>query len=290
MPLRSDIVGQALEPFELTVSPRMILAFSSVIGEIANSAFDDTSTDFSASPLFCVRPEWQFVLSARRQNLGLAADEAVRGVHAGQYTRFQSRLRPGSRIRVTGSIVAVRKTRAGALTTTQMETSDIATGTLIATTSSDGMYRGVGLTGDDNVHSGIQWPGTATPRTERPTETRVPLDRWFAHRYTECADIWNPIHTEQRVAKGAGLPGTIVHGTALWALAGKTIADAYRGGDTRALKALGGRFSAMVTAGTAITIRHARAVDDVSRVAFSVLNSDGQVAVSNGLALLDRPT
>ncbi len=286
MPLNSAVAGEPLPAVEMLVTPRMALAYSAGIGEEADAAFDDTSPSFAASPFFCVTPEWQFVIAVRNRSLGVSPEEAIRAVHAGQYTEFLSPLKPGRRVRVTGSIVSIRQTRAGALSTTRMDVTDIDSGTLISTTRSDGMYRGVSVTGGDRVIEPP--PADAAVRFDaaKAEETVIPLDRWFAHRYTECANIWNPIHTEQQVALAAGLPGTIVHGTALWALAGKTIAAANSGGDSHRVKALGGRFSAMVKAGTPIAIRHARVAQNPVLVAFSVLNAEGEQAVSGGVARL----
>ena len=50
----------------------------------------------------------------------------------------------------------------------------------------------------------------AQPRNE----IRVPIGAGAAHVYTECARIWNPIHTDTAVTAKAGLPGIILHGTA----------------------------------------------------------------------------
>jgi len=286
MPVNSAIVSQPLPPVEMDVTPRLALAYSAGIGEEADAAFDDTREGFAASPFFCVTPEWQFIISARNKNIGVTPEEAIRGVHAGQYTEFLAPLRPGRRVRVEGSIAAVRQTRAGALSTTRMDVIDIETGTRISTTRSDGMYRNVSVTGGDRASEPLHDEPPAILEAARATDTVIPLDRWFAHRYTECASIWNPIHTEQRVALAAGLPGTIVHGTALWALAGKTIAAAYAGGNSHRVKTLGGRFSAMVKAGTPITVRHAPVAGDPGRIAFVVLNELGEQAVSGGIARL----
>ena len=286
MPLNSQIVGMSLDPVEMLVTPRMALAYSAVLGETAMSSFDDASPDFAATPLFCVRPEWQFVISARRDRFGLTPAESLRAVHAGQSTTFHALLRPGKRIRVNGTVVSVRQTRAGALSTTKIDISDLADGTLLSSTLSEGIYRDVSVEGGDRASEEYR----AGPRREfdasGAAEIVVPLDRWFAHRYSECASIWNPIHTEQKVARAAGLPGSIVHGTALWALAGKAVADAYVGGNTRSLQALSGRFSAMVRAGTPITIRFRRSERHPDEVGFEVLNERGEVAVSSGTAVL----
>jgi acyl dehydratase len=114
----------------------------------------------------------------------------------------------------------------------------------------------------------------------------IPLDRWYAHRYSECASIWNPIHTEQSVAHAAGLPATIVHGTALWALSGKVIASAYAQGNTLGLAALSGRFTAMVKSGTSVKLRYAPSADDPRQIRFELLNEQGAASISGGIATL----
>ena len=71
---------------------------------------------------------------------------------------------------------------------------------------------------------------------ERCTRTAVPIAREMPHAYTECASIWNPIHTERAVALGAGLPDIILHGTATWALAGRELIRKRAGGDPTRLR------------------------------------------------------
>jgi acyl dehydratase len=285
MPLKSEIVDFVFPSIELFVTPRMALAYSAGIGEDSPSVRDDAAPDFIASPFFCVTPEWQFVLSARQNHIGLTRDESIRAVHAGQATRFLAALKPGRRIRVDGKIVAIRQTRAGALSTTKMDITDLESGARISSSLSDSLYRGVEVDGPDRAAC-----DAANPETKEyaslSNEIVIPIDRWFAHRYSECASIWNPIHTEKRAAHAAGLPDCIVHGTALWALAGKSIAAAYLDGDTRRITSLRGRFSAMVFAGTAITVRHARIDGEQPEIRFAVLNRQEQIAISGGIATL----
>src|SRR5437868_4499006 len=137
MPLHSQVVGEPLPAVEMLVTPRMALAYSAGLGEETDAAYDDAAPAFAASPFFCVTPEWQFVISVRNKNLGVTPDEAIRAVHAGQFTEFIAPLKPGRRIRVTGAIAAIRQTRAGALSTTRMVISEIETGTRISSTRSD---------------------------------------------------------------------------------------------------------------------------------------------------------
>jgi acyl dehydratase len=155
---------------------------------------------------------------------------------------------------------------------------------LLSSTYSNALYRGVEVEGPDRgAPPGVDGEETARDAADS-RETTLELDRWFAHRYSECANIWNPIHTERTVAKQAGLPDIIVHGTALWALAGCVLISRFAPNQPQRLRRLSGRFSAMVPAGTPITIRHARAAVDPHTALFSVINAQGQEAVSGGVA------
>ena len=80
------------------------------------------------------------------------------------------------------------------------------------------------------------------------------------HVYTECADIWNPIHTERKVALAAGLPDIILHGTATWALAVREIVSKQLGSDPARLARFSGRCTGMVIPGNDIIVRHAATV------------------------------
>jgi acyl dehydratase len=282
-------VGEALPSITLSVTPRMALAFSAGIDDDAEACFDDASRDFEASPMFCVSLEWQLIVAARNRLLGLAPEEARRAVHAGQDTQFLRPLRPGVEVIIAGQIVAARQTRAGALSTSRLEVSEAQTGDLLSTTLSTALYRGVSVEGDDRSI------GAAPRETPEPddgfdvVETVIPLDRWFAHRYTECANIWNPIHTEHAAASAAGLSSIILHGTALWALAGRTLISRFAPNQPQRLRRLSGRFSAMVTAGSAITVRHARSSSRPGAARFTVLNAQRQEAVSLGYAEFGDP-
>jgi len=277
MPLKSDIVGLALPEMTVHVTPRRALAYAAGLDD--ETALDDAALDFAALPFYCVSLEWQLVIAARNQMIGLSPAEAVRGVHVGQSTHFLHALRPGQDVKVSGRIVSVRRTHAGALSMTELNVVG-ADGTLLSSSISTGLYRAVDVAGDDRTIAAEAFE-TADPAISDLEEAVIPLDRGFAHRYSECADIWNPIHTERKVALAADLPDIIVHGTALWALAGKTLMARF--GAAHRLTHLSGRFAAMVPAGTPITVRYG-ATAEPGKVFFEVLNARGEKAVADGWA------
>jgi acyl dehydratase len=280
MPVNSALVGEMLPALPIAVTPRMALAYAAGIGAL--DALDDSRADFAALPFFCVSLEWQLVIAARNRMLGVLPDEAIRAVHAGQQTRFLAPLRPGRTVRVSGRILEVRRTRAGALTVSELNVAG-EDGEEISSTRSTGLYRGVEVEGEDRALAGTPMtPLSATLSDVR--DTTIALDRGFAHRYSEAANIWNPIHTERRVALAAGLPDIIVHGTALWAIAGRVLVERFAPGAPERLASLSGRFAAMVPAGTPIVVRHGIGAAP-GEVAFTVLNAQGEQAIADGSAV-----
>ena len=107
----------------------------------------------------------------------------------------------------------------------------------------------------------------------------MPIAAGAAHTYTECARIWNPIHTDRQVALSAGLPDIILHGTATLALAISKLVEEVVGSPERVCR-VGGRFSAMVLMPSVLTlVIHG---EQGGVVGFSVLTGDGETAFSNG--------
>jgi acyl dehydratase len=285
MPFPASAVGAKLERVERDITVRKILAYAAGLG--AAEFLDDARPEgLEALPFQCVSPEWPALLSLRGALAGLAPEEAVRGVHVVQDSLFHRPMRPGDRLATTGQVVAVRASRAGVLTLIRLETRCRRTGEPVTTSWSSSIYRQVELEGE--AQSLAEAPPTPAeagqPLPDDALLTTLPIAREAAHVYSECAEIWNPIHTERAVALAAGLPGIILHGTATWALAGLTILRAHAGGKPARLKRLSGRFAGMVIPGETIGVRHARVAENL--VAFEVLTQAGAKAIDQGFAVL----
>jgi acyl dehydratase len=98
--------------------------------------------------------------------------------------------------------------------------------------------------------------------------------------YTECARIWNPIHSDRAYAIAAGLPDIILHGTATMALAVSGIVNNVIGGDVERVTRIGGRFSAMVPVPDKLKLEIYRRGHDSVR--YRVRNGSGQEAITQG--------
>ena len=291
MPISTAAVGAKLEPSTADVTPRAILAYAAGIGATEDCHFDDASeAGIVAPPPYCVSLEWPVVrASSGSKSYGAAPEELLRGVHATLDCSFHRPIRPGDQLRTEGEVTGVRATRAGARVDSRLVTSD-ADGKPVVTSFYGSIFRGVEIEGEP--HRTAEPPPTPEDADLELDDAAVesieiPIAREAPHVYTECADIWNPIHTERTVALAAGLPDIILHGTATWALAARELVRRRAGGDPGRVARLTGRFAAMVIPGTSIRVELGPApANGAGWVAYRVRNAEGQLAVAQGLAEL----
>src|SRR5260370_27178546 len=110
----------------------------------------------------------------------------------------------------------------------------------------------------------------------------------MAHISTECERIFNPIHTDAAVARAAGLPEIILHGTATLAMAVSRIVESEAGKNPARVERVAGRFGAMVTMPSTLTVR-VLARDNTAHGAvifFETLSGEGRLAIRHGMVLL----
>jgi acyl dehydratase len=151
------------------------------------------------------------------------------------------------------------------------------------------LYRGVEVKGPDI-------PPTHPPAPLQPiveegeprSQCRVDVPSGMAHIYTECARIFNPIHTDASVARAAGLPSIILHGTATLAMAVSRIIESEAGNDPARIERIAGRFGAMVMMPSTLTVRVLGRDDSADRAAvfFETLSGEGGLAIREGLVVL----
>jgi len=285
MPVHSAALGRRAE-VTADVDTRWVLAYAAGLGFDRARCLDDAQPGGPAvPPSFCVGLEWMLAGDASRAStLGLTPEERIRGVHAFQDSRFHRPFRAGTRVRVASEIRYMRRTRAGTLLATLLTSHDADSGELLCESWSGSILRDVAC---DAEEVGTPPPYlTEAPQPPPPDAARATLttDYGLPHTYTECARIWNPIHSERVVALRAGLPDIILHGTATWGLAGREVIRAHAGGDVRRLRRLAGRFRAPVIAGGTLVVRHGITPD--GGIAFEVETDGGAVAMNGGLVEL----
>jgi acyl dehydratase len=287
MGVRADGVGKSLGESTTEVTARMTMAYAAALGETEPRYLDDVRQGgLVAPPPFCVVLEWPVMSGSRYRTVtGTSAEQAYAAIHVRQDSRFHRLVRPGDRLVTEGRLVHVRATSAGALVTSKLETRDAATAVPVVTSWFAAIFLRLGLDGPPTT---LEEPPPLRAEPEVPTTgaatIRVPIARTLPHVYTECARIWNPIHTERAVALAAKLPDIILHGTATWALAAQRLLQSYAEGDPSRLLRIAGRFHGMVVPGGEIAIEHARDPERPGTVQFAVRNSDGDLAIAHGVA------
>ncbi|MDO8297581.1 MAG: MaoC/PaaZ C-terminal domain-containing protein [Caulobacter sp.] len=279
MPFNANLAGATWGPIRWEMTPRRALAYRAALAPRDAAGLDDAAPEgLFALPMQVVSPEWVLVLLAREHpDQTLTAAEGRRAVHAGQDSRFHRPIRAGDALELTATLLGARASRAGVVTAIRFDTRDAGTGELMVETLSTTVYRDVTLTGAET-------PDLPSPAYEPPAADAASVEILTSpalpHIYSECAEIWNPIHTERRVALAAGLPDIIIHGTALWALAGIEAARLYAGGDTRRMTRLAARFTGQAFPGRPMTLAHDR---DGETVRLALRSDDGRMLLT-GLA------
>jgi acyl dehydratase len=288
MPIESSLLGTATAPIATEVDARWTMAYAAGIGDDLPIYMDMRRPDgIVAHPLFPVCIEWPAACSIRhRARAKLSQDEAARGVHATQHMILHRPIRPPERLTTTAEIIGIERRRPGAYQVVKFETIDDR-GESVCTTYSGNLYLRVEVHGADRPANAPKTPEFSAAGNPRG-EVTVPIAAGAAHVYTECARIWNPIHTDTAVAARAGLPGLILHGTATLAMALSRIVEAEAGGDPARVAEIFARFGAMVLMPSEVVVRiHGREkTDRGDAISFEVLSADGGRAIRDGVVLL----
>jgi acyl dehydratase len=275
--LDASLVGCEAGSVEVVADARWVMGYAAGVPDHRRSCFD-TSGTLDVHPMFPVAPEWRLLTSMRVVPTAMSPAEVLRGVHAGHDVIIERPIPVGATLVVSARVVAVERRRAGA----QQQVLFTATaddGAVVWRTLMTSIFLGVELDGPA-ASVGTGWPDA--PQPLGPTE----LD-WVsrsshvtaidAHVYSECARIWNPIHTDVAVARTVGLAQPVLHGTATMARAVSLCTEAL-GMPLRDVGRVGGDFAAMVELDSMIDVRFV----DGDTIHFEVVNAAGQLAIRSG--------
>lgn len=256
-----------------TIDARWLMAYAAALGQTDPRYFDTQAAGGPlAHPLFSVCYEWPLAVELRERVIGAAL--APFSVHATHDLVVHRPPRDGDRLTTRAEVVEIRPVKAGALVVTRFDTRD-AHGAPVTTTRYGSIYRGVrcdgapGEPGPTPDAGGVRW------------EERIAIAPGLAHVYTECARVWNPIHTDIAVARAAGLSEIILHGTATLALAISRVVARDLAGDPTEVRGVAVRFTGMVPLPSALVVRGRAA--DATALHFDAVDAAGHSVLGRGV-------
>lgn len=259
MKISAAIVGREAGPDVQQVDARWLMAYSAGLGERG-----------FPHPLFPVCYEWPATRQLR-ERAGLVPIDA-RLVHA-QHDLTIHRAPREEKLFITGKVVAAVQRKPGTLVVYRFITRDEKK-ELVSSTDFSALYRDAMLDGGDRMVAPVEDP----PRHEHELSPvgEIAVSATAAHVYTECARIWNPIHTDVAYARAAGLPDIILHGTATLALSVSRLVDSF---GLKQVNRIRCRFAGMVTMPSTLTV-HASRVGQA--IAFETRGARGEALIERG--------
>lgn len=279
MPLSAQLAGTTTAARHHEVDARWLMAYAAGLGDTASCYFDTTRT-LAMHPVFPVCVEWDSILDLRYGpgTETLSAEEQTRAVHADHDLHLLRAPVPGETLSTTATAVAVEQRRPGAYLLKRLDTVD-SRGELVMRTWQGTLYRGVEVVGTAAATDAAPaWPPAGAD--ENLARHVLPVAANSAHVYTECARIWNPIHTDRAHALAAGLPDIILHGTATLALAVSRLVQAELDDAPWRVTRVGGRFSGMVLMPSLPNLKLESHLPGLIR--FRVVAANGRDAIRHG--------
>lgn len=275
----TKVVGLEVGAVSQAIDARWLMAYAAALGE-TDPRYYDTSAPGGpiAHPLFAACYEWAVAQTLRSKTL--KPELLPRSVHTSHHLVIHRRPAAGDRLLTRGQVLTVRPSRNGTVVVIRYSTVD-RNGRPVTTTDYGSIFRGV--TTDGKAIAAAVAP---LERLEPPAgdelrwSSSVAIPAQAAHVYSECARIWNPIHTDIATARAAGLPGLILHGTATLALAVSQVIRHDLGDDPTRVTALAARLTGMVPMPSSIVVRGRGRAGGV--IGFDAVNERGESVLSDG--------
>jgi acyl dehydratase len=284
--MTATMLGATVGPIRHDLDARWLMAYAAGLGEADPRYYDTLAASGPlAHPLFSVCYEWPAAVTMRDRTIPAALQ--TRSVHASHRLVIHRALRAGDVLMTTARVLELRARRSGTLVVTRFETID-GDGASVTTTDYGSVYRGVspkdlGAPSSDGASTSHEDGAPPAPSAPVAWQEVVPVPATLALVYTECARIWNPIHTDVAVARAAGLADPILHGTATLALAVSRVVARELGGEPGRVAEVHARFTGMVPLPSSFTVR-GRPYDGRG-VAFDALGPDGRPVLGQGVVI-----
>jgi acyl dehydratase len=290
------VAGEGCTAVEHRVHERYIRAFAAGVEDLSTPLFDlDSPGGIVAHPVYPVCLEWPLVL-AGPPDLGLDDDAVHAGLHVSHEIVWTRPIRPGDALRTTMRVETLEQRSAGVLAVFAFATTAAENGEPVVESRQGVLYRGSTL-GAEPIGSAEQPASRSMPAAPADTAASRPsapmpsapagevaafeVGPADAVVYSECSGIWNPIHTDPRAARTAGLPHPVLHGTATLARTVSALIHSRLDGDPTRLTRLSCRFTAPIAAGDTATVAATELHDDA--LAFTTTKEGGVAVLADGV-------
>jgi len=277
--IAGKIVGTEIGAVSTSLDARWLMAYSAALGLDDRRYYDTASASGPAAhPLFSVCYEWPAVLALRARTISERLLKLA--VHSTHHVVIHRPPSAHDRLLTRAQVTEVRSTRTGTLYVARFSTVD-RNGRPVTTTEYGSVFRGVETDGQTRLVVEPLVRPLPPPSSEARWSKPVPVASWAAHVYSECARIWNPIHTDLAVAREAGLSAPILHGSATLALAVSQVIGRELDGDPARVREIAARLTGMVSMPSTITVRGRARAGDL--IAFDAVDAGGEPVLSDGV-------
>lgn len=279
MALNHDLVGKHYPPQDYGVTTEAIIYYARAYNE-DNPWFlaTDRPGGIIAPPTFGVVAGWLSILAVVTDS-DLNVD-VLRLLHSEQDMHFLRPLVPGDIVTSAASVAAVEEEIIG-----ESLAIDVRCENQRAEHVQQMRFTALirGRSGRDKTRPR---PVASSPAGEPLFRVRQKIDDDQTYRYAKASGDYNPIHTDENVAKLAGLPGIIVHGLCTMAFTSKVMIDRLCAGDPHRLRRLRARFSRPVFPGQEILTAAWALPDHSGRkiYTYETYNPDGKDVIREGIA------
>ncbi|HOP63246.1 MAG TPA: MaoC/PaaZ C-terminal domain-containing protein [Spirochaetota bacterium] len=228
-----------------------------------------TDSTRAAPPFYLSRllyPMFRYFLVNRELRLNL-----LRLVHGQQTIEWHGQFHEGDTIDVEMSIDGITDSPAGEMI--NLKTVAKVDQQILAEANTCFIIRGKGRSGHRGKSSETE--NREIFRKTIKTIKEQPL------RYAEVSGDTNFIHTSPFLAKLAGLPGTIMHGVCVAAMASNCLLDEVLSGDMTRMRGISMRFATPVIPGDEITVIGYES-GERGRILFNAINGRGKPVLKKG--------
>ena len=273
------IVGTEIGAVSTSLDARWLMAYSAALG-LDDPRYYDTANGSgpAAHPLFPVCYEWPAVQALRARTIHETLLKLA--VHSTHHVVIHRPPTAHDRLLTRAQVTEVRPTRTGTLYVARFSTVD-RNGRPVTTTEYGSVFRGVETDGQTRLVVEPLVRPLPPPSPGTRWSEPVNVASWSAHVYSECARIWNPIHTDLAVAREAGLSAPILHGSATLALAVSQVIRRDLDGDPTRVREVAARLTGMVRMPSTITVRGLTRAGDV--IGFDAVDARGEPVLSDGV-------